>query len=83
MGCQQTIPRPRGEALLLKEGAGRGRFPSTMKFGAIEILLLGLGTLVLTLIALWIREEILDWRHTRHHRNPERRARTRGRRWTD
>lgn len=52
-----------------------------MKFGAIEILLIGLGTVVLTLIALWLREEIIDWRATRHHRHEDRRARARGRRW--
>jgi hypothetical protein len=51
-----------------------------MKFGAIEFLLIGLGTVVLTLVALWIREEILDWRATRHHRGGERRSKTRGRR---
>jgi hypothetical protein len=54
-----------------------------MKFGAIEVLLLGLGTVVLTLVALWVREEFLDWRHSRHHRDPERRGRARGRRWND
>jgi hypothetical protein len=51
-----------------------------MKFGAIEFLLIGLGTVVLTLVALWIREEILDWRATRHQRGDERRSKTRGRR---
>lgn len=54
-----------------------------MKFGAIEILLIGLGTVVLTLIALWIREEIHDWRSTRHHHGPERRKLPRGRRRGD
>jgi hypothetical protein len=54
-----------------------------MKFGAIEILLIGLGTVVLTLIALWLREEIVDWRANRHHREEERRAKARGRRRYD
>lgn len=54
-----------------------------MKFGAIEILLIGLGTMVLTLIALWVREEIIDWRASRHHRIPDRRERPRGRRRHD
>jgi len=55
-----------------------------MKFGAIEILLVCLGTVVLTLIALWIREEILDWRSSRHHREGERRQPgSRGRRKGD
>ena len=54
-----------------------------MKFGAIEILLIVLGTVVLTLIALWIREEIIDWRATRHHREEERRGKLRGRRRND
>jgi hypothetical protein len=54
-----------------------------MKFGPIEILLLVLGTVVLTLIALWIREEFLDWRSTRHHRAEDRRQRPRGRRHSD
>ena len=54
-----------------------------MKFSAIEILLIGLGAVVLTLIALWLREEIIDWRSTRHHRREDRRARSRGRRWND
>lgn len=54
-----------------------------MKFGAIEILLIGLGTVVLTLIALWAREEIIDWRATRHHRREDRRTPARGRRWND
>jgi hypothetical protein len=54
-----------------------------MKFGAIEILLIGLGTVVLTLIGLWLREEIIDWRATRHHREEDRRAKTRGRRRHD
>lgn len=54
-----------------------------MKFGAIEILLIGLGTVVLTLIALWAREEIIDWRTTRHHRREDRRAKARGRRRND
>lgn len=54
-----------------------------MKLGPIEILLLSLGTLVLTLVALWIREEYLDWRATRHHRAEERRLRPRGRRRFD
>ena len=54
-----------------------------MKFGAIEILLLGLGTVVLTLIALWLREEIVDWRATRHHRQEDRRRRAHGRRRND
>ena len=48
-----------------------------MKLGAIEILLIVLGTVVLTLIALWVREEIIDWRATRHHRAEERRGRRR------
>ena len=52
-----------------------------MKFGAIEILLIGLGTVVLTLIALWAREELIDWRATRHHRREDRRARPRDKRW--
>lgn len=52
-----------------------------MKFGAIEILLISLSTVVLTLIALWLREEIIDWRTTRHHRREDRRARPRNRRW--
>jgi len=51
-----------------------------MKFGTIEILLLGLGTIVLTLIALWVREELLDWWTTRHYRREERRRRARARR---
>lgn len=54
-----------------------------MKFGAIEILLIGLGTVVLTLIALWLREEIIDWRASRHHREEDRRAKARGRRRHD
>jgi hypothetical protein len=54
-----------------------------MNFGAIEFLLIGLGTIVLTLVALWIREEFLDWRSARHHRDPERRPRARGRRGND
>lgn len=48
-----------------------------MKFGTIEILLVCLGTVVLTLIVLWIREEIADWRSSRHHREEDRRARSR------
>jgi hypothetical protein len=54
-----------------------------MKFGALEILLVALGTVVLTLIALWVREEFLDWRATRHHREDDRRRRARGRRRGD
>jgi hypothetical protein len=54
-----------------------------MNFGAIEFLLIGLGTIVLTLVALWVREEILDWRAARHHRDPERRQRPRNRRPDD
>jgi hypothetical protein len=45
-----------------------------MKFGPIEILLIAINTVVLTLIALWIRAEILHWRATRHDREHERRA---------
>lgn len=56
---------------------------SAMKFGAIEILLIVLGTVVLTLIALWVREELIDWRATRHHRQEDRRSKARGRRWND
>lgn len=51
-----------------------------MNFGAIEILLLGLGTVVLTLVALWIREELIDWRASRHQREADRRNRSHGRR---
>jgi hypothetical protein len=54
-----------------------------MKFGAIEFLLTGLGTIVLTLIALWIREEFLDWRSTRQYRDIERRTKRGGRRRSD
>jgi hypothetical protein len=54
-----------------------------MKFGAIELLLIGLGSVVLTLIALWVREEIIDWRNTRRYRREERRTKPRGRRWRD
>jgi hypothetical protein len=54
-----------------------------MKFGAIEILLIVLGTVVLTLIALWVREEVLDWRASRHHREEDRRNKLRGRRRHD
>lgn len=68
---------------MLKEPAAGRRYGETMKFGAIEILLIGLGTVVLTLIALWAREEIVDWLATRHHRREDRRAKTRGRRRYD
>ncbi len=44
-----------------------------MKLGPIEILLIALGTLVLTLIALWVREELLDWRSSRPDREAKRR----------
>ena len=54
-----------------------------MKLGAIEILLIVLGTVVLTLIALWVREEVVDWRATRHQREEERRSKLRGRRRND
>jgi hypothetical protein len=54
-----------------------------MKLGAIEILLIGLGAVVLTLVALWLREELIDWRATRHHREEDRRAKARGRRRND
>ncbi len=50
-----------------------------MKFGAIEILLFSLGTVVLTLLALWLREEILDWRASRHHRDEDRQDKPRRR----
>lgn len=53
-----------------------------MKFGTLEILLLGLGATVLTLIALWVREELLDWWTTRHYRQEERRRKARARRKT-
>jgi hypothetical protein len=46
-----------------------------MKLGAIELLLIGLSSVVLTLVALWIREELTMWRATRHHREPNRRRR--------
>lgn len=64
-------------------GPGTGVTGAAMKLGAIEILLIVLGTVVLTLIALWVREEIIDWRATRHHREEERRSRLRGRRRND
>jgi hypothetical protein len=48
-----------------------------MSFSAIEILLFCLGTVVLTLLGLWLREEIIDWRATRHQREEERRNRAR------
>jgi hypothetical protein len=51
-----------------------------MKFGAIEILLIGLGTVVLLLIALWVREEFIEWRGNRVHRDLERRRGPRDRR---
>jgi hypothetical protein len=51
-----------------------------MKFRVIEILLLGLGTIVLALIAVWVREELLEWRDQRQHRGPERRRGPRDRR---
>ena len=54
-----------------------------MKLGAIEILLIVLGTVVLTLIALWVREEVVDWHATRHQREEERRGKVRGRRRND
>jgi hypothetical protein len=44
-----------------------------MKFGVIEYLLIGLGTLVLTLVALWVREELSEWLDQRRYRGPERR----------
>jgi hypothetical protein len=68
---------------LLKEAAAARRYGESMKFGANEILIIGLGMVVLTLIALWAREEIIDWRATRHHRREDRRAKTRGRRRYD
>lgn len=51
-----------------------------MKLGAIEILLIGLGTVVLTLIALWVREELADWRNHRVDRDLDRRHGPRDRR---
>ncbi len=51
-----------------------------MKFGIIEYLLIALGTIVLTLIVLWIREELLDWLDQRQYRGPERRRGPRDRR---
>jgi hypothetical protein len=77
MGAEESHPRPQGEAVFLKEPAGAGRYGTTMKFGAIEILLVCLGTVVLTLIVLWIREEVADWRSSRSHRDEERRSRSR------
>jgi hypothetical protein len=50
-----------------------------MRLGLIEILLLCLGTIVLTLLALWVREELLAWRSTRQQREEERRFRARRR----
>lgn len=50
-----------------------------MRFGPIEIVLLCLGTIVLTLLILWVREEILDWRSARRQREEERRFRARRR----
>ena len=64
-------------------GPGTAVTGATMKLGAIEILLIVLGTVVLTLIALWIREELIDWRSTRHHREENRRGKLRGRRRND
>jgi hypothetical protein len=46
-----------------------------MKLDAIALLLIGLSAAVLTLIALWIREELILWRSTRHHREQDGRAR--------
>jgi hypothetical protein len=54
-----------------------------MKPGAIEILLIVLGSVVLALIALWIREAIVDWCAPRHHRAENRRGKVRGRRGND
>jgi hypothetical protein len=54
-----------------------------MKFGWFEITLIVIATIVLTLIALWIREEVLDWWETRHHREEDRRVNGRGRRRRD
>lgn len=51
-----------------------------MKFGIIEILLIALGTLVLTLIAIWVREEVLEWLDQRQYRGPDRRRGPRDRR---
>lgn len=65
---------------MLKEAAGPARYREDMKYGPIELLLIGLGAVVLTLIALWVREELNDWRATRHQREEERRHRLRGRR---
>lgn len=47
------------------------------KFGAIEILLLVLGAIVLILIALWIREEFAEWWSSRPGRDEEPRRRRR------
>jgi hypothetical protein len=54
-----------------------------MTFGWFEITLIVIATIILTLIALWIREELLDWWATRHHREEDRRGRSRGRRRGD
>ena len=51
-----------------------------MKFGIIEILLIALGTLMLTLIAIWVREEVLEWLDQRQYRGPDRRRGPRDRR---
>ena len=51
-----------------------------MKLGALDLLLLGLAAVMLTLIALWLREEFLDWRATRHQREENRRRKARHRR---
>ncbi len=50
-----------------------------MRFSPVEIFLISLGTVVLTLVLLWLREEFLDWRATRHQREAERRHRERHR----
>jgi hypothetical protein len=51
-----------------------------MKFGVIEVLLIALGAIVLLLIALWVREELVEWRHNRVYRDQERRRGPRDRR---
>jgi len=43
-----------------------------MRLGPVEILLLCLGTVVVTLLVLWVRQEFIDWRATRHRRPPAR-----------
>lgn len=44
---------------------------------ALDIVILGTATVTLTCIAVWLREEIIDWRSKRHHREHDRELRAR------